>query len=197
VTTFDELVGTEPAGAERERLRGVHELLLEAGPPPELTPEMEAGPTLAMTLSRAQAFSHRRRGLILTATAAALVALVIGLAVGGRGHGNQYPSVTMHGTGFAPNATGRIEFLRATSSRPRLKLEANGLPPLKKPYVVYLVRNGAPIAKCGSFTVSSTNHKVTAVLVSPYALKGSDKWIVTGPRLGAKPGPGPTVMQST
>ena len=41
---FDELVGAETTGAERERLRGVHELLVEAGPPPELPRELEEGP---------------------------------------------------------------------------------------------------------------------------------------------------------
>ncbi len=49
---FDDLVGTDVEQAERERLRRVHDLLLEAGPPPELSPEIELGPTLAMTLSR-------------------------------------------------------------------------------------------------------------------------------------------------
>ena len=33
---FDELVGTDLEPDERERLERVHELLLEAGPPPEL-----------------------------------------------------------------------------------------------------------------------------------------------------------------
>ena len=45
---FDELVGGDLTPAERERLRGVHDLLVQAGPPPELAPHMEAGPTLAV-----------------------------------------------------------------------------------------------------------------------------------------------------
>ena len=35
--TLDELIGADTTGAERERLQHVHELLLEAGPPPEVT----------------------------------------------------------------------------------------------------------------------------------------------------------------
>ena len=46
---FDELVPDAEEG-ERERLRRVHDMLVAAGPPPELTPQMEAGPTLAMTI---------------------------------------------------------------------------------------------------------------------------------------------------
>ena len=52
MTTFDELVGGEPTGDERARLRNVHELLVEAGPPPEIPPEIASGPTLVMTLGR-------------------------------------------------------------------------------------------------------------------------------------------------
>ena len=49
---FDTLIGQEVAADERERLRRVHELLVTAGPPAELSPELEAGPTLAMTLAQ-------------------------------------------------------------------------------------------------------------------------------------------------
>ena len=49
---LDELVGTDTTGAERERLQHVHDLLLEAGPPPELSPELEAGPNLKMTVGK-------------------------------------------------------------------------------------------------------------------------------------------------
>ena len=38
---FDELVGGDDLpGPERERLQRVHELLVAAGPPPELPPEL-------------------------------------------------------------------------------------------------------------------------------------------------------------
>jgi hypothetical protein len=195
VTTFDELIGTEPDGEARARLRNVHELLLEAGPPPELNPEMEAGPTLAMTMSRARAYSRRRRSFILTGIAAALVATVIGLGAVSRGHGHTYPSFSLHGTVFAPYASGTLYILQAKSSTPRMKIEVKGLAPLKKPYVVYLVRNGRPIAQCGTFTVANANREVTALLRSPYPIEGTDKWIVTGPSIGRRVGP--TVLRPT
>src|SRR5207249_1133991 len=41
---FDELIGAETSAAERERLRRTHELLVQAGPPPELTPQLRRAP---------------------------------------------------------------------------------------------------------------------------------------------------------
>ena len=35
---FDALVGADVPGEERDRLRRAHELLVAAGPPPELAP---------------------------------------------------------------------------------------------------------------------------------------------------------------
>ena len=43
---FDDLVGQDVPPEERARLHRTHELLLEAGPPPELSPEMDAVPPL-------------------------------------------------------------------------------------------------------------------------------------------------------
>ena len=39
---FDELVGNVEEPDERERLRRVHELLVEAGPPPDLSPALSS-----------------------------------------------------------------------------------------------------------------------------------------------------------
>src|SRR5947207_753497 len=41
---FDELIGTEATGAERERLHHAHDLLVQAGPPPELPPSLQKAP---------------------------------------------------------------------------------------------------------------------------------------------------------
>jgi hypothetical protein len=185
VKSFDELIGTEPAGPERERLRSVHELLVAAGPPPELSPELAAGPTLAMTLSRVRRISHGRRRLLLLA--AALVALVVGIGVI-PGHAHQYPAQSLRGTSFARGASGTLDVLPTKGATPRLKLEVKGLPAAKKPYVVYLVRRGRPVAPCGSFTVSNANRELTKVLVSPYPLGSSDTWIVTTAGHGDTPG---------
>jgi hypothetical protein len=188
MTGFDELIGAEPTGAERARLRNVHELLVDAGPPPELTPEMEAGHTRDMTLARARKSSRRRRHIVLGAVAAALVVAIIVPGVGSRsGTSTRYPTLFLRGTASAPAAKGQLAILSRGAS-PRLKLEVKGLPPLKKRYVVYLVRDGHPVAPCGSFTVSNPNRELTKKLVSPYRLEQSDTWIVTVPHNGKTPG---------
>ncbi len=40
---LDELIGADTTGAERERLQRAHDMLLEAGPPPELSDEARGG----------------------------------------------------------------------------------------------------------------------------------------------------------
>ena len=73
---FDELVGTEVSAAERERLHRVHDLLVEAGPPPELSPELEQIPwpeeALApLGLSRRRRTDRGRSWLLIASAAAA------------------------------------------------------------------------------------------------------------------------------
>ncbi len=195
MTGFDELVGAEPTGAERERLRDVHNLLLQAGPPPELSPELASGPTLAMTLGRIGRIKHRRPRYVLIATAAAFVVLLAGIVTGLHGHGSRYPTITMHGTSFAVGATGSLELLPSTGARQRMQLDVKGLPALgKQRYVVYLVRNGRLIAPCGSFSVPSTNRSLKVELLSPYRVESSDTWVVTAPKRGST-GPGVTVLR--
>ena len=41
---FDDVVGEDLSPGEQERLRGVHDLLVAAGPPPEVSPELETVP---------------------------------------------------------------------------------------------------------------------------------------------------------
>ncbi len=79
---LDELVGTETTGAERERLQHVHELLLEAGPPPELSPELEAGPNLKMTVGKRRRVVKQRAMLLLAAAVALSLIFLGGYAVG-------------------------------------------------------------------------------------------------------------------
>lgn len=175
MTTFDELIGAEPTGAERARLRSVHELILEAGPPPELAPDIESGPTIAMTFSRLRLISKRRRMPILSVAAAVIVALVITIGATIHSHGTGYPTIAMRGASIGSGAVGRLELL----PKRRMQLEVHGLPALKEKYVVYLIRAGRERASCGSFTVSKPNREKTVSLRTPYAVKSTDTWDVT------------------
>lgn len=192
---FDELVGGEPTGPERARLRRAHELLLAAGPPPELSPELESGPTLAMTLARPPR-RLRRRGAVVVAVLVAVAAVFLAGYIVGDNSGSSTPAGTqtllLTGTSLAPAALGslRVEPAGIAGNR-QLELSESGLPalPAGSLYTVYLVRNGAPWRPCGSFVVDSPNKSVTVSLTAPYRLERGDSWLVTRqPRDATHPG---------
>lgn len=199
---FDDLVGPEVAGAERERLQRTHELLVTAGPPPELSPELATGPTLAMTLAPRP--GHRRRRLALLAAALVTTALVfLGGYVTGNGGGggpNATPvrTLQLHGTAAAPNALASLRLLPADAGNWPMTLTVTGLPaaPKRGYYEVYLVRGGKPWASCGTFVVAGPSTATTVTLNAPYRLRASDAWVVTRHAAGSS-GPGPTVLQQT
>src|SRR4029079_5672305 len=108
--TLDDLIGADMSGEERERLRQVHGMLLEAGPPPELSPKLEEGPTLGMTLQRKRAL--KRRGMLSVAAPLAVVGVFLaGYAVANRGGSGPTPvlSQALKGTALAPQAQGTLE----------------------------------------------------------------------------------------
>jgi len=199
--SFEELVGPEIESGERERLRRVHALLVEAGPPPEMTPELEAGPTFGTTLGARQRRSRIRRRAMLLAAAVAVLALVF---LGGYLAGNPGKTASGHilqlsGTPAAPHAIAslQIEPKDAAGNWP-MKLAVEGLPalPAQSYYEVYLVRDGKPWASCGEFVVARGSRGTTVQLNAPYRLKPGDTWIVT--RQGsAAAAPGQVVLRPT
>jgi hypothetical protein len=180
---FDDLVGADVAATERERLRKVHELLLEAGPPPEISPELEA-PTLAMTLGR----RPRRKRRFVALLAAAVVTLAIAFLAGytvGNGNDNglsQGRTLRLVGTKAAPHALAslRVQPVDSSGNWP-MQLAATGLPklPRKGYYTVWLMRDGKAWAPCGTFVVADESHGVSVPLNAPYRLKPGDTWVVT------------------
>jgi len=189
VTTFDELVGGEPTGEERARLRNVHDLLVEAGPPPEIPPEFAAGPTLAMTLGRLGRARRSRRLLMPAIAAAAVLALVVAIATGRQGNG--VLALHLKGTAAAPFATGTLDLLAPSAKKPPMRIDVKGLP--VDHYTVWLIRSGHHWAKCGEFTVKNGAAETVAKLKSPYRLEARDSWIVTRP--AGNKGPAVTVLQ--
>jgi hypothetical protein len=174
---FDQLVGPELEDAERARLQRVHDLLLQAGPPAELSPETEAGPTLGRRPKRV------RRTVLLLAAAVAILALAF---LGGYITGNSGGSASGHvlklaGTPAAPNALAALEIqhVDAAGNWP-MKLTVTGLPQQhgRAYYEVFLVRSGKPYAPCGAFKVA-TDRAVTVQLNAPYRLQNGDTWVVT------------------
>ncbi|HET8893534.1 MAG TPA: hypothetical protein VFM96_05505 [Gaiellaceae bacterium] len=195
---FDELVGLDLEPDERDRLQRVHALLIAAGPPAELSPELEAGPTLALTLSRKRRANRAyRRGLLLAAAICILALAFLGgyLAANG-GSSSDWKTLSLAGTPSAPGALAslRIEPADSAGNWP-MQLTVTGLPklPAYAYYEVYLMRNGKPYAPCGTFVVDGRSRATSVSLNAPYRLTHGDTWIVTE-KLRGKPEPGVTMM---
>jgi hypothetical protein len=189
---FDELVGDDLESGERDRLRRVHELLVTAGPPPELSPELEAGPDMLATYRRRRGPGRRRPLVLLAAALVVGAAFLAGYMSGNGSRGSEFTAVRtlrLHATAAAPGALAsiRIGKLDAGGNWP-MRIVADGLPPLPKNgyYLVFLTRHGKPVAPCGSFIVHKG--RGAAYLNAPYKLKGAG-WVVTIQQPGdRKPG---------
>jgi hypothetical protein len=175
---FDDLVGDVADPEERARLLRVHELLLAADPPPELSPavgETPAPPATRLVL-------RRPRTLALAAAAAVLVAFGAGWLAGARSDDPEIVrEIPMAGTADAPGAFATIEMLeRDASGNWPMRVLVRGLPASDGPedaYELWLTREGEIAESCGVFTV---HRGVTEVTLSvPYSFRGVDGWVVT------------------
>jgi len=181
---LDELIGAEVSGAERDRLRHAHELLVVSGPPPEVPPLLERGPTLAMTLGRPRGQVRRRAALLLAAAVAVGIVFVAGYASGNQSAGTSVTVVrtlSLAGSGFAKNASAVLEVQPADAAgNSPMTLVARGLPapPTDGYYAVWLVRNGKPWGSCGEFVADGVSRTISVRLTAPYQLQKGDSWVV-------------------
>ena len=179
---FDQLIGADVEADERARLQRVHSLLVQAGPPPEISPAVEAGPTLAMTMARRPKRGVRRQVMLLAAALAVVgIAFLGGYVAGNSGNGVSGNVLQLTGTPAAPSAFAslQIEPHDAAGNWP-MRLSVKGLPKLNGHwyYEVFLLRDGKPYAPCGSFKVA-TGQATVVQLNAPYRLRPSDSWVVT------------------
>jgi len=190
---FRELVGDDLTPEERARLERVHELLVTAGPPPELPPALAEPP--GESQPSPISLPRRRAGAILALAAAiALVAFLGGFVAGKQGVGqggiNAFQSVNMHGTAVAQNASAKIDIgeLDSSGNWP-LRVVIHGLPRLPSGayYEMFLTKDGKTLAACGIFTVAGNTSTVR--LTMPPTLKHYNGWIVTRERPGTKAHP--------
>ena len=197
MSNFDDLIDSQGLSSdEEERLRRVHDLLVQAGPPPDLPPGLERPPTAPAEPEVVQfPLLPRRRWPLVAVAAAALVVLAFG---GGYLIGHAKPTsfatkraVPMHGGNAV--ALLRIAPKDSAGNWP-MQLEVNNLPTQQDSrayYELWLSRNGKPIAPCGTFRV---NERTTTLRLSvPYKFKGFDGWVVTRQDAG-KRDPGPVVL---
>ncbi len=186
MTDLRELVGDEGTPEELESLQRVHELLLAAGPPPELSAALERPPA---TRARVSWLPRRRRqATFALAAGLAAAAFAIGFFLGDRGAGQfeERASVPMHGVGQAKAAHASILVgNRDEVGNWPLRLEVRGLEPLPEGswYELYLTRKGKLAAYCGAFVVRKSG-ATTVEMTVPYRLKGFDGWVVTAHRPG-------------
>ena len=178
---FDELVGPfDESGldpSERDRLRHVHELLIAAGPPPELSLQLESPPR-----ERAAVQTRPRRRLRLVAIAAsfAVLAFGVGYLAGGGPDYETSGHVTMSGTAAAAGAQATIEVFDADAAGNwPMEISVTGLKPSAsgKPYEVWLTRDGVRLAQCGSF-LADPDGTTRVPMNAPFKLRDFDGWIV-------------------
>jgi hypothetical protein len=187
MTEFHDLVGDDLGPEEEARLRGVHELLMAAGPPPELPPELEELPAKGRRAPRAwpqfPLLPPRRvaAGVVL-ALGCVAAAFGIGVLVGDGGNGfGPARTVGMHSAAGAPSAAVASIDVASPDEAGNwpILLRVRGLPtqPPGGHYELWLTRNGKPVALCGPFRVQGG--KTVVQMNAPYRLKKFDGWIVT------------------
>jgi hypothetical protein len=153
---FGDLVGDDLPAEERERLERVHEMLIAAGPPPELPPELAEVPT-----ERAPAepigLPRRRAGAALALAAAIALIAFLGGFIAGHSKSSPFESVRTVKLGNAQtSAVVRVGPKDRNGNTP-MQLKVNGLPPLpaKDYYVLFMTKNGKPVVECGTFHVQT------------------------------------------
>lgn len=196
---FDELIGADVAGAERERLLAVHTALVEAGPPPELPATLLDVPEPGKVSALRKQTAPRKFALLAAAVILLGVAFTIGFATGQKNSATGTPvkTIELSGTAKTPHAEGTLDVQRQVSGNVPMTLEVSGLPRVAAPeyYVVWLVRNGQRFAPCGTFVVSQPARPLTLNLTAPYALEKGDTWIVTRQGYGSHGTKPTTVLQ--
>jgi hypothetical protein len=181
--SLDDLAGDDLPAAERDRLQRVHDLLIAAGPPPELSPALTSPPEEPRAGVTPLSRRYRYRYTAIAAAAALAITLFgAGYAIGHRGTKEATKTVAMTGPGGAQASL--VLYGEDPAGNWPMKLEISGLKPLPagETYSLWLTRHGKLADPCGTFAVTSGTTKVP--LNAPYHLKDYDGWVVV--RTGAK-----------
>ncbi len=154
---FRDLVGEGLPPAEQERLERVHEMLIAAGPPPELPPELQEVPDERGNVRELEptGLPRRRVGAALALAAAIALIAFLGGYVAANKNTNAFESVkTVALTSNQAQATVRFGARDANGNTPML-VKVEGLKKLSGAdyYVLYMTKSSKPVAVCGSFNV--------------------------------------------
>jgi hypothetical protein len=181
---FDDLVGKDVPDEERARLLRAHRLLVEAGPPPELSPELDSVPwpeDSQMPLLKPK----QRRPLLLAAAVATAIGLgfVLGQSTSTNSSSVQTVRVVqLAGTPLDSDARATLKLGKAdVNGNWPMILHARGLKELPEGgyYDLYLTKGGKPVVLCGTFNVKGD--EVVVHLSAAYDLDHFDKdgWVIT------------------
>jgi hypothetical protein len=186
---FDELIGADVSREERARLYRTHELLVQAGPPPELAPEMDAVPwpddALQPLFGRKRKRGSARRVLVLAA--ALVTAVVVGLLIGQATTSSDTATslkaketVQLRGTSLARGAFATLKLGNEDEAGNwPMVLHITGLRKLSNGgyYALYLTKGGRPLVSCGTINVDGAT---SVRLSAAYVLEHFDKngWVV-------------------
>jgi Anti-sigma-K factor rskA, C-terminal len=199
---FEDLVGTDLEPEERERLQRAHDLLIAAGPPPELPPGLAdpMGPPEAEVIP----FWNRRRNAVLAVLAAAVAALAFGIGyLTGHTKSNQSfteGAIVMSGTVAAPEgAHGSVQLgSKDDAGNWPMLVRVSTLQKLPEGayYTLWITKKGRPAAPCGSFLVRGGDHPTEVKFTVAYKRANFDGWVVTVQKRGQHD-PGRVVLRSS
>jgi hypothetical protein len=178
---FDELMNGIERPDDRERLRRVHELLLEAGPPPELSPALATVP--APRPPRFSLRPKRRRLAGVLALAGALLATMFGIGyLAGNSDSDESAIPVRETVSLVSNseASGAVDLgFKGRDGNWPMVVTVRGLDPLRGGdyYTLALTRGGKPIVTCGTFNVADRSGN-SVRMSAAYNLAGFDGWVV-------------------
>jgi hypothetical protein len=178
---IDDLMNGVEDPNERERLRRMHQLLLETEPPPELS-------TTLLTPPPARGFTLFPQRLLRPRTvlvgAALIGAFFVGFVAGSPGSDRVGPAagiqidrtIQLEGEGDDTGAIG-VGVPDSKGNTPMV-ISVWGLEHLLEGdyYTLALSRDGKPVVTCGTFNVSG--RQTTVRMIAAYNLKRFDGWVV-------------------
>lgn len=193
-----DLIGDE--GGRDERLARVHDLLVEAGPPPDAMP---GSPHVGERRLRARP-SRRRWAELAVAAGLAAIALTVGFLAGTRENGfDARATIPMHGVAPVAGASAELDVGEPDENgNIALEMVVKHLPQLPRGgwYELYLSKGGVIGASCGTFATAGDD--TTVRLSVGYDLPGwreagrYDGWVVTA-HVPGKPGSGERILLTT
>jgi hypothetical protein len=182
---FRDLVDEIDDPDERARLERVHGLLVEAGPPPELSPALASLPDAAPAPDeRDLSWLPRRR--LGTALVLGFAVLVAAFAAGYLAGGSPAPDESGFDVNRAVALSGAGDSSAVVSVGARdengnwpMIVTVQGLERLGGGdyYTLALTKEGKPVVTCGTFNVGG-GEQATIRMTAAYDLKGYDGWVI-------------------